>query len=141
MSEIEEKVAVLQQLQRDFEVLQRRIVELELLANEYRKAISTLEFLKSSENVVNALISFGGGVFGYAEIKESKKFLVDVGSGVVIEKNVDDTLNFVKRKLEEVEKESAETTNTLRNVALQAGKIQQELAELSRKEKEKEKEK
>ncbi|MFN3383892.1 MAG: prefoldin subunit alpha [Archaeoglobaceae archaeon] len=139
MSEIEEKVALLQQLQREFEVLQRRIVELELLANEYRRAISTLEFLKSSENVVNALITFGGGVFGYAEIKESKKFLVDVGSGVVIEKSVDETLNFVKRKLDEVEKASAEATNALRSVALQANKVQQELTELSRKEREKEK--
>ncbi len=139
MSEIEEKVALLQQLQREFEVLQRRIVELELLANEYRRAISTLEFLKSSENVVNALITFGGGVFGYAEIKESKKFLVDVGSGIVIEKSVDDTLNFVKRKLDEVEKASAETTSALRNIALQANRVQQELAELSKRERKKEK--
>lgn len=137
MSEIEEKVAILQQLQREFEVLQRRIVELELLANEYRKAISSLEFLKSSESIVNALINFGGGVFGYAEIKESKKFLVNVGSGIVIEKSVDDALNFVKRRLEEVEKASAEATNALRNVAIEASKIQQELAELSKKEREK----
>lgn len=139
MSGIEEKVALLQQLQREFEVLQRRIVELELLANEYRKALSTLEFLKTSENVVNALITFGGGVFGYAEIKESKKFLVDVGSGVVIEKNINDTIGFVRKKLEEVEKASADATSTLRNIALQANKVQQELAELSRREKEKEK--
>ncbi|MEM1593284.1 MAG: prefoldin subunit alpha [Archaeoglobaceae archaeon] len=137
MSEIEEKVAILQQLQREFEVLQRRIVELELLANEYRKAVSSLEFLKSSESIVNALINFGGGVFGYAEIKESKKFLVNVGSGIVIEKSVDDALSFVKQRLEEVEKASAEATNALRNVAIEANKIQQELAELSKKEREK----
>lgn len=139
MSEIEEKVAILQQLQREFEALQRRIVELELLANEYRKAISSLEFLKSSEDVVNALVNFGGGVLGYAEIKESKKFLVDVGSGIVIEKSVDDALSFVKRKLEEVEKASADTTNALRSIAIEANKIQQELAELSKKERKKEK--
>ncbi|MEM4279920.1 MAG: prefoldin subunit alpha [Archaeoglobaceae archaeon] len=137
MSEIEEKVAILQQLQREFEVLQRRIVELELLANEYRKAVSSLEFLKSSESIVNALINFGGGVFGYAEIKESKKFLVNVGSGIVIEKSVDDALSFVKQRLEEVEKASAEATNALRNVAIEASKIQQELAEFSKKEREK----
>lgn len=139
MSEIEEKFAVLQQLQREFEALQRRIVELELLANEYRKAVSSLEFLKSSENVVNALVNLGGGVFGYAEIKESKKFLVDVGAGIVIEKSVEDTLGFIKRKLEEVEKASAEAASALRKVAVEASRIQQELAELSKKERGKEK--
>ncbi|MCS7119120.1 MAG: prefoldin subunit alpha [Archaeoglobaceae archaeon] len=135
MSEIEEKVAMLQQLQREFELLQRRIVELELLANEYKKAISTLEFLKSSEGVISALISLGGGVFGYADIKEGKKFLVEVGAGIVIEKDVQNTLEFVKKKLEEVEKANLEVTNALRNIAVQASKIQQELAELSKKEK------
>lgn len=139
MSEIEERVAVLQQLQREFEVLQRRIVELELLANEYKRAVSSLEFLKSSDNVVNALINLGGGIFGYAEIKELKKFLVDVGSGIFIEKSVDDALSFLKRKLEEIEKASAEATSALRKIASEANKIQQELAELSKRERRKEK--
>ncbi|MEM4155217.1 MAG: prefoldin subunit alpha [Archaeoglobaceae archaeon] len=133
---IEEKVAILQQLQKDFELLQRRLVELELVANEYRRAISTLEFLKGSEKEVNALISFGGGIYAYSDIKECKKVLVDVGSGVVVEKDVESALAFVKKRLEEIEKSSAETTNTLRGIALEASKIQQEIAELSKKKEE-----
>ncbi|MEM1578725.1 MAG: prefoldin subunit alpha [Archaeoglobaceae archaeon] len=131
---LEEKVATLQQLQREFEILQRRVVELELLANEYRKALSTLEFLKSEENV-DALINLGGGVYGYANIKDGKKFLLDIGAGVILEKDAESTLTFIKKKLEEVEKMSAETANALRSVAVQASKIQQEIAELSKKEK------
>ncbi|MEM4472075.1 MAG: prefoldin subunit alpha [Archaeoglobaceae archaeon] len=135
MKEIEEKVAMLQQLQREIELLQRRIVELEVLANEYRRAISTLEFLKSSEGAINALISLGGGVFGYADIKETKRFLVNVGSGIIVEKEAESALDFVKKKLEEVEKASAEATNTLRSFAVQASKLQREIAELSKQEK------
>jgi len=129
---IEEKVAILQQIQRDFELLQRRLVELELVANEYRRAISTLEFLKGTEGAVNALISLGGGIYAYSDIRESKKVLVDIGSGVVVEKDVENALEFMKKRLEEVEKSSAETTNTLRSLALEASKIQREIAELSR---------
>ncbi len=129
---IEEKVAILQQIQRDFELLQRRLVELELVANEYRRAISTLEFLKGTEGEVNALISLGGGIYAYSDIRESKKVLVDIGSGVVVEKYVENALEFIKKRLEEVEKSSAETTNTLRSLALEASKIQREIAELSR---------
>lgn len=133
---IEEKVAILQQLQREFEFLQRRLVELELVANEYRRAISTLEFLKGSDQEINALISFGGGIYAYSEIKEGKKVLVDIGSGVVVEKDVESALNFVKKRLEEVEKSSAETTNSLRSIAVEASRIQQEIAQLSKKKEE-----
>ncbi|MCS7130194.1 MAG: prefoldin subunit alpha [Archaeoglobaceae archaeon] len=133
---IEEKVAILQQLQKDFELLQRRLVELELIANEYRKAISTLEFLKSSDKEINALMSLGGGIYAYSEIKESKKVLVDIGSGVVVEKEIESAISFVKKRLEEVEKSSAETTNTLRGIAVEASRIQQEIAELSKKKEE-----
>ncbi|MCC6027834.1 MAG: prefoldin subunit alpha [Archaeoglobi archaeon] len=132
---VEEKVAELQQLQREFELLQRRIVELEILANEYRRAISTLEFLKSSEGAVNALISLGGGVFGYVDFRETKKFLVNVGAGIVVEKDAEKTLEFIKKKLEEVEKASSEAASALREVAVQASKIQREIAELSKQEK------
>lgn len=133
---IEEKVAILQQIQRDFELLQRRLVELELVANEYRRAISTLEFLKSSEKEVNALISLGGGIYAYSDIKECKKVLVDIGSRVVVEKDVESALDFIKKRLEEVEKSSAETANTLKSLALEASKIQREIAELSKRKEE-----
>jgi len=133
---IEEKVAILQQIQRDFEVLQRRLVELELVANEYRRAVSTLEFLKGTEGEVNALISLGGGIYAYSDIKESKKVLVDIGSGVVVEKDVESALEFLKKRLEEIDRSSAETTNTLKSLALEASKIQQEIAELSKKKEE-----
>lgn len=133
---IEEKVAILQQIQRDFELLQRRLVELELVANEYRRAVSTLEFLKGAESEVNALISLGGGIYAYSDIKESKKVLVDVGSGVVVEKDLESAMEFLKKRLEETEKSSAETTNTLKSLALEASKIQREIAELSKKKEE-----
>lgn len=133
---IEEKVAILQQLQKDFELIQRRLVELELIANEYRKAISSLEFLKNSEENINALISLGGGVYAYSDIKESKKVLLDIGSGVIVEKDVEGAIAFVKKRLEEVEKSSADTANTLKSIAVEAAKIQREIAELSKKKEE-----
>uniref|UniRef100_A0A7J2TJN2 Prefoldin subunit alpha n=1 Tax=Archaeoglobus fulgidus TaxID=2234 RepID=A0A7J2TJN2_ARCFL len=132
---LEEKVAELQQLQKEFELLQRKMLELEILANEYRRAISTLEFLKSPEGVVNALISLGGGVFGYVDLKETKKVLVNIGSGIVVEKDTEKALEFIKKKLEEVDKASSEVANAMRNVALQASKIQREIAEMSKQEK------
>ncbi len=41
--EVQEKIATLQILQEEAETLQRRLVELEILENEYRKTLETLE--------------------------------------------------------------------------------------------------
>ncbi|OYT35024.1 prefoldin subunit alpha [Archaeoglobales archaeon] len=134
--EVQEKLAILQQLQGEAETLQRRIVELELLSNEYKRTIETLEFFESIEAGVEALMSLGGGIFAYVDIKNCKKILVDVGSGVVIEREVKDAIEFIKKRKSDVEENIQKLTQMLRQVAQQAASIQEELAKLIQKEKE-----
>ncbi len=132
--EVQEKLAALQQLQSEAEVLQRRIVELELLANEYSRTLETLEFFDSIDDGVEALMNLGGGVFAYVDIKNCKKMLVDIGSGVVVEREVKDAIEFIKKRKSDVEENVQKLTQMLQQVAQQAAKIQEELAKLMRKE-------
>ena len=132
--EVQEKLAVLQQLQSEAEILQRRIVELELLANEYSRTLETLEFFDSIDDGVEALMNLGGGVFAYVDIKNCKKMLVDIGSGVVVEREVRDAIEFIKKRKSDVEENVQKLTQMLQQVAQQAAKIQEELAKLMRKE-------
>ncbi len=132
--EVQEKLAVLQQLQAEAEALQRRIVELELLAGEYSRTLETLEFFNSIDDGVEALMNLGGGVFAYVDIKNCKKMLVDIGSGVVIEREVGEAIEFIKRKKSDVEENVQKLTAMLQQVAQQAAKVQDELAKLMKKE-------
>ncbi len=126
--DVQEKVAALQYLQGEAEVLQRRIVELELLENEYRKTLETLEFFDSIEGDVEALMNLGGGVFAYVDVKNSKKMLVDIGSGVVVEREVRDAIEFVKNRIKKIEENSKNLTAMLQQVLAQAAKIQEDLS-------------
>ncbi len=125
---VQEKLAALQYLQSEAEVLQRRIVELELLENEYRKTLETLEFFESIDSDVEALMNLGGGVFAYVDVKSSKKMLVDIGSGVVVEREVKEAIEFVKNRIKKIEENSKNLTAMLQQVLAQAAKIQEELS-------------
>ncbi|HDM60343.1 MAG TPA: prefoldin subunit alpha, partial [Archaeoglobus veneficus] len=83
---IQEKLYVLQQLQNESEAIQRRILELEVVQSELNKTIESLEYFESLDGSVEALMNLGGGVFAYVDVKDSKKMLVDVGAGVIVER-------------------------------------------------------
>ncbi len=134
--EVQEKLAVLQQLQSEAEVIQRKIVELELLSNEYKKTIETLEFFDSIDDGVEALMNLGGGVFAYVDIKNCKKMLVDIGGGVVVEREVKDAIEFIKKKRDEIDENIKKLTSVLQQVAQEAARIQNELAKVMKKEEE-----
>ena len=134
--EIQEKIAILQYLQGEAETLQRRIVELELIENEYRKTLETLEFFDSIDGEIEALMNLGGGVFAYVDVKNSKKMLVDIGSGVVVEREVKDAIEFVEKKIKKIEETMQNLTEKLQQVVAQASKIQEELAKKEREERE-----
>ncbi len=126
--EIQEKIATLQILQEEAEALQRRIIELEVLENEYRKTLETLEFFESIDNNVEALMNIGGGVFAYVDVKNSKKMLVDIGSGVVVEREVGEAIEFVKKRIKRIEENQEKITSMLQQILAQVQKIQQEVA-------------
>jgi len=130
--EVQEKIAILQHLQNEAEGLQRRLVELELLENECRKTLETLEFFESIDGEVEALMNLGGGIFAYVDVKNSKKMLVDIGSGVVVEREVKEAIEFVKKKISRIEESSKNITAMLQQVLAQASKIQEELTKKER---------
>ena len=130
--EIQQRLILLEQLREQAEALQRRLVEIELFKSELERTIESLEFFEKSEEKTEALMNLGGGVFAYVDIVEKKKFLVDVGSGIVIEKELREAIDFLNRKKENMEKTRAEIEEALRSIASRMESLQREIAELSK---------
>jgi len=130
----EERYLVLQQLQNEAEAIQRKIVELEIVDSQLEKTIESLEYFKSLDDGVEALMNLGGGVFAYVDVKNAKKLLVDVGAGVVVEKDVGDAIEFLKKKRNDIKKSVTNLEQVLQQIADRARQIQKELAEKSEKE-------
>ncbi len=130
--EIQQRLILLEQLREQAEALQRRLVEVELFKSELERTIESLEFFEKSEEKTEALMNLGGGVFAYVDIVEKKKFLVDVGSGIVIEKELREAIDFLNRKKENMEKTRAEIEEAIRSIASRMESLQREIAELSK---------
>ncbi len=126
--EIQRKLIYLQQLQGEAENLQRRIVEMELLLSEYNKTLETLEFFNSIDGSVEVLMNLGGGVFAYVDVKENKKFLIDIGAGIVAEREVSEAIEFIKSRIAKVEDTIQKASAALKGIVEEAAKIQNELA-------------
>lgn len=131
-AKVREKLLVLQQLQSESESIQRRIVELELVDAELDRTIESLEYFNSLDSSVEALMNLGGGVFAYVDVKDSKKMLVDVGAGVIVEKEVGDAIASLKNKKEKIEENIKKLGEVLEQIARQAERIQAEIAELTK---------
>ncbi len=131
-AKVREKLLVLQQLQSESESIQRRIVELELVDAELDRTIESLEYFNSLDGSVEALMNLGGGVFAYVDVKDSKKMLVDVGAGVIVEKEVGDAIASLKNKKEKIEENIKKLGEVLEQIARQAERIQAEIAELTK---------
>lgn len=125
---MQEQIFILQQLQAESEAIQRKIVELELVQAELDKTIESLEYFESLDGSVEALMNLGGGVFAYVDVKDSKKMLVDVGAGIIVEKQVDEAIETLKRKKEKVNENIAKLEQVLQQIVEQARRIQEEIA-------------
>ena len=126
--EVEERLLILQQLQNEAEAIQRRSVELELVDSQLEKTIESLEYFNSLDDGVDALMNLGGGVFAYVDVKSAKKMLVDVGAGVVIEKEVGEAIEFLKKKRELIQRNVTNLEQVLQQIVEKARQIQIELA-------------
>lgn len=135
--EIDERVVLLQQLQSEAEAIQRRIVELEIVDSQLEKTIESLEYFNSLDDGVEALMNLGGGVFAYVDVKNAKKMLVDVGAGVVVEKEVGEAIDFLKKKREIIQQNVTALEQALQQIIERARQIQQEIVEKSKEEEEK----
>jgi len=129
---IQERLVFLEELRKEAEGIQARIIEIQMMKDELSRTIESLEFFEKSEGDVEALLNLGGGVFAYVDVKNSKKMLVDVGAGVVVEKEVKDAIETLSRKKQNVEEPEKRLKELLEQIAGQMEKIQKEISELAK---------
>ncbi|AKG92498.1 prefoldin alpha subunit/eukaryotic subunit 5 [Geoglobus ahangari] len=129
---IQERLIFLEELRKEAEGIQARIVEVQMLKDELDRTIESLEFFEKAEGDVEALLNLGGGVFAYVDVKNSKKMLVDVGAGVVVEKEVKEAIETLRNKKQNVEDTEKKLRELLTQIAGQMEKLQREISELAK---------
>lgn len=113
------------------EELRARIQVVLTTANELQTTKTALEELSKTAEGTPILVNLGAGVYGRAALADSKKALVDVGTGVVVEKTVPEALGLIDARISDMEKARATLEEQLSNFLGRLDRSRARLSELT----------
>ena len=129
-SAIEQGINELVQHSRTLELYLNEVIEREAtvtkLIEEARLASYALQNI-SSDKENEALMPIGVGVYLKTNIPSIDKLLVNIGAGVTIEKNREDTLNYIESRIKEFELGLHQLTEQKKQITSQLEQIQQQV--------------
>jgi len=108
-----------------------RQVAISRLMEEARMASSTIQNI-TSESEVESLMPLGLGVYVKAMVPPIRKLVVNLGAGVAIEKNRDDTLNYVESKIKEYEVAGRQLESQRQEIAMRMDQLQSQINQMIR---------
>jgi prefoldin alpha subunit len=98
------------------------------LIEEARLASSAVQNI--ADNEVESLMPVGIGVYVKALIPPVKKLLINVGAGVTIEKNREDTINYIESRLKEFEVALRQLASQKQQIAIRMEQIQRQINQM-----------
>jgi prefoldin alpha subunit len=108
-----------------------RQVTVSKLMEEARLASTTIQNIKS-DSEVESLMPVGIGVYVKTTVPPIKKLLVNLGAGVAVEKNREDTLNYVEARIKEFEVAARQLEAQRQEIAMRMDQIQAQVNQMMR---------
>ncbi|MFH1439522.1 MAG: prefoldin subunit alpha [Candidatus Woesearchaeota archaeon] len=139
--EIQKKYVEFQMLQQQMQQLQQQIQKFDTQSEELNTVITALEDFSKLKKDSGMLVPLASGIFAYAELKDTEKVRVNVGSNVSVKKSVKDTIALIKSQISEIDNYKMSMMNNLMQMNQHVHHLQQELMQMAEAEEEKEKKK
>jgi len=98
---------------------------------ELQTTRAAIEALTKTPEGTPLLVNLGGGVYGMARTSDPTKILLDVGTGIVVEKTVEGSLELINKRLEDLEKARASLESQLSNILTRLDRSRGKLSDLS----------
>jgi prefoldin alpha subunit len=108
-----------------------RQVTVTRLREEARLSSATIQSI-SSESEVESLMPVGIGVYIKTNVPPTKKLLVNLGSGVAVEKSREDTLNYVEARIKEYDVAARQLEAQRGEIAMRMDEIQSQVNQMLR---------
>jgi len=102
--EIRRMLVELRLLEGSARTLESRLAVVDTALSEILIASSTLEGIKNKPKGTEALVPVGAGSFIRVELADSEKIVMGVGAGVSLEKSVNDSIESLKNRQDDLEK-------------------------------------
>ena len=135
MKENEEK---LQKMYLEFQMLDQQIKQLDkqhtVLNDQLVELMATRQSLEDMEKVkekTEILVPLSSGIYAKAEIKDSKKFIVNVGANTALVKDINSTKKLMETQIDEMKKLRETLVNQLQEQTIKAASLEKEINEIA----------
>lgn len=109
------------------EEMQKEITLVQNLIAEIDTASRTLKHIGELEEEKEVLIPIASGIYARVTMKKQEKFLVSIGSNVLVEKTLEQTLDFLKNQREELQKHLSRRLEELNRIVARIEEIRKTL--------------
>lgn len=89
--QLQQKYVEHQMVEQQLKQLQQQLEKLELQVQEVERVNESVAELADAKEGDEILVPVSGGIFFKAKVTDASKFLINVGAGVVVSKNKEDT--------------------------------------------------
>lgn len=128
--QLQQKYMEYQMLEQQIKQMQEHAQKLEQQTAEIHAVKQSLEDMEKSEAGKEVLVPVSGGIFFRAELKDGKNFLVNVGSGVVVEKDAASTRELIENQEKEMERFKDQLMEQLVESMIRHNSMEEELKKL-----------
>ncbi len=111
--ELQRKYVEYQMMEQQIKQMQQQLEKLEQQGMEAAAVEQCIVDVGNVSKGDEVLVPVTGGVFFRTKVEDSRTFLVNVGSGVVVEKDVEGTRQLIQKQSEEIVKYKEQLTNQL----------------------------
>jgi prefoldin alpha subunit len=127
--EMQKRYIEYQVCEQQLKQLQQQLEKLEMQTLEVNNVIQSVEDISKAKPGEEVLVPVTGGIFFKANMSENSRFLVNVGGGVVVDKDVEGTKKLLQEQAMEIEKYKEQIAS---QIAAQISRYQELEAELKK---------
>ena len=128
--QIQQKYMEYQVMEQQIQQMQQQLEKLEAQAGEAAAVEQCIADVGSAEKGREVLVPVTGGVFFRTRLDDNQTFLVNVGGGVVVEKDLEGTKGLIQKQAEELAKYKEQLTQQLSEQIMRFQEMEIELKKL-----------
>ena len=117
--EIQESVMKMRYIEQQVTSLQQQAQDSQRAMIEFATSINALKEIKKITGDNESLVPLGAGVFIDASVKKQDSVLMDIGSGAIVEKTVDEAMKTLEKREEAMKNRMIAIDNMVRNLETQ----------------------
>ncbi len=121
---------VAQQWDTEIKSLEEQHLAAERIISDMNKTSATLKGLKDPDNEQDVMIPIGSGVYLEGKITNWQRIHVNVGSGTIVPKSLDEALELLDEQMKNYRGLIGEITKTIQDKVMQIQQIENELRKM-----------